>query len=321
MRGPVGVSNGYMSDPSAPNPDDAPDATAVGDVPDPSPGSPSGGGDDGSTGGGDDGVGGEAPDRRPLVIGGVVVAVVLLGLLGWLLLRDDDESVTSGSTTTSSSTTVAPSTAPSTSAPTSTTGPPTSTTGSGGGSLTVDDAAQVVWPDPGGPTRFTSPTQAAESFATTLVGFRSPVIGEFQQGDSRSGEVEVKPSSSGPVTTVLVRQFGTDDTWWVTGAVTKDITVTAPVRLSAIDSPMRTTGEALAFEGTVQVKVVADGSTNALGTGTVTGGGGPSAPFTGDIVFTNPGGGWGAVIYYTESGENGEVWSASVLRVGFIGGD
>ncbi len=142
-------------------------------------------------------------------------------------------------------------------------------------------------------------------------------MGAFQQGDSRSGEVPVRPRADGPVTTVLVRQFGTDGSWWVIGAGTESITVDTPARLAAVSSPMRTTGTALAFEGTVLVKVVADGSAEAIGTGNVMGGGGPAAPFDGSITFTSPGKGRGAVVYYTDSAENGEVWSATVVRVAF----
>ena len=286
-----------MSDPTVPpadaNPDEAPDGVEDG------------------------------PDRRPLIIGGAIVGVILLALLGWFLLRDDgDEDVTtastSSSTSTSTSTTASSTSATSTSTTSSTS---TSTSAAGPTALTKDQAAQVIWPDPGGTTRFATPTEAASSFATSLAGFQSPVVEAFQQGDSRSGEVPIKPVGNGPTTTVMVRQVGSDASWWVIGAATEDITVTEPARLSAIDNPMHTTGTALAFEGTVQVKIVADGSTKPLGEGFVTGGGGPAAPFSGDISFTNPGGGWGSVLYYTVSEQDGSVWSVSAVRVGFIGGD
>ncbi len=44
-------------------------------------------------------------------------------------------------------------------------------------------------------------------------------------------------------------------------------------------------------------------------------------PFSGSIPFESPQGGWGAVVGYTLSAENGQVWEATVVRVGFIGGD
>ena len=48
---------------------------------------------------------------------------------------------------------------------------------------------------------------AARGFATDYVGFTDPIVGEFQQGDARSGEVPVQATVIGPITTVLVRQL------------------------------------------------------------------------------------------------------------------
>jgi hypothetical protein len=59
-----------------------------------------------------------------------------------------------------------------------------------------------------------------------------------------------------------------------------------------------------------------------VGTGFVTGGAGPDlAPFRGSIPFRSPKGGWGSVVFFTRSAEDGKVWEAATLRVGFIGGD
>jgi nucleoid-associated protein YgaU len=79
-----------------------------------------------------------------------------------------------------------------------------------------------------GQSRPCSTQAAATGFATELVGFTDPVVGEFQQGDARSGEVEVRAAADGPVTTVLVRQVGSDDTWSVLGAATAQIVPTTP---------------------------------------------------------------------------------------------
>ena len=86
-------------------------------------------------------------------------------------------------------------------------------------------------------------------------------MGAFQQGDSRSGEVPVQPRADGPVSTVLVRQLE-DDTWFVIGATTEDVRLDTPTALSDIDCPVRLTGEALAFEGTVQVAIRDDSATS-----------------------------------------------------------
>ena len=77
-----------------------------------------------------------------------------------------------------------------------------------GPSTTAAPAEQMsVWPLADSSVTYDDPIDAATEFATELVGFTDPVVGEFQQGDSRSGEVEVRPSADGPVTTVMVRQL------------------------------------------------------------------------------------------------------------------
>jgi spore germination protein GerM len=58
-----------------------------------------------------------------------------------------------------------------------------------------------------------------------------------------------------------------------------------------------------------------------LGTGNVTGGGDILRPFAGDVAFETAPAPTGAVIFLTESAENGEVWSAVVVRVQLVSTD
>ncbi|MGE3835709.1 MAG: Gmad2 immunoglobulin-like domain-containing protein [Acidimicrobiia bacterium] len=242
---------------------------------------------------------------RRVAIVAPVVALLIGGIALALWIQDSDE-VTSGPSTTTSTT------------PTSTT---STTAPRPGGPISIDEAATVVWPDPGGTRRFTSPSDAARSFTVDLLGFDDPVLGAFQQGDNRSGEVEVQPRQDGPVTTLFVRRLS-DDSWWVLGAATRAIELTAPIPLSAIDNPLELAGRASAFEGTVQVSVFARGSTDPLGEGFVTGSGGPElGPFHDYVTWANPGGGWGSVVLYTVSARDGSVEQAVAIPVGFIGGD
>lgn len=241
-----------------------------------------------------------------------IAAVVLVAAL--LLAGGDDDDVAVDDTTTT--TTEAETT-------TTTTADETTTTTEGDGEgLSPDDRAFVVWPDPGGDARFDDPVEAATDFATELVGYTDPVVGEFQQGDNRSGEVEIRPRADGPVTTVMVRQYGTDDSWWVIGAATENIEVDEPAPQGAVDHPVQVSGRARAFEGNVQVAVYRDGSTEPLGTGFVTGsGGGDLGPFSGEIGIDTAPGEWGSIVFFTSSAEDGQVWEATVVRIGFIGGD
>lgn len=87
-----------------------------------------------------------------------------------------------------------------------------------------------------------------------------------------------------------------DDTWWVLGAATDDIVLDDPVPGTAIDDPLMLSGQASAFEGTVQVSVFERGDVDALGEGFVTGSGsGEPGPFEGEVRWENPGGGCGVV--------------------------
>ena len=245
--------------------------------------------------------------KRALIGLGSAVAVVVLVLVAVLATRgdDDDGLDVAGTTTTSAESTTTEATTTTTEAPPSTFAP------------TVDPAVPV-WPDATTSQRFDSPDAAARSFAVDYLGFIDPVMGAFQAGDARSGEVPVQPTPEGPVTTVLVRQLG-DDTWFILGADTADITLDAPAQGDQIACPVHLTGTALAFEGHVDVAIRADGVDEPIGTGFVTGGGGPAAPFddevTCDLAQLGGDAHYGAIVLSTASGEDGRIWTAEVIRV------
>jgi hypothetical protein len=178
------------------------------------------------------------------------------------------------------------------------------------------DTSTAVWPAAGSTTRYATPVAAAKGFATDFVGFVDPVVGEFRAGDSRSGEVPVKAGATGPETTVLVRQLGTDGSWWVLGSSTPNIQVTAPAALATISSPVALHGTSTAFEATVDVEVREDGGAQPLGKGFVMGGAnGQMGAFDGSLAFTPPTATAGAVVFTTSSAETGHVAEATVVRV------
>ena len=172
----------------------------------------------------------------------------------------------------------------------------------------------AVWPTTMSHIRYGLPEAAALGFATSYLHILNPVIGQFQQGDARSGEVPVRPSTTGPVTTVLVRQLGSDNSWWVLGAGTAAINLTAPTWNASITSPVALKGTSMAFEGTVQTQV-RDDNNAALGKGYVTGGSTSMGPFNGSLAFAKATTKYGAVVLYTTSAENGAVVEAMVMRV------
>ncbi|MCU1499848.1 MAG: hypothetical protein JWM47_3801 [Acidimicrobiales bacterium] len=254
--------------------------------------------------------------RRWLYVAAAVLSVLIVVVAAIALSSDDDDDdvVTAGTSTTvpglTSTTSAATTSTPATSSTstTATTSPPTTVV-----APSEVDHASIVWPDAASSERFTEPVPAARGFAETYLGFEAPVVGAFQAGDARSGEVEVRPRETGPVTTILVRQFA-DDAWYVLGAATANIALTEPVSSATITSPVTLRGLALAFEGSLDVEVRRDGSAEPVGEGVVTGGGDVMRPFEGSVEFDAAPGG-GAIVVLVHSAEDGQVWEAAVVRV------
>ena len=235
---------------------------------------------------------GDRRGRAGWYIAAAILGVaVLVAALVWWVPADDDNDGQAGPTSTTAV------------ASTTTTSP----------SAVVDPT--VMWPFPGSTTTYATPTEAATSFARSMLRFAAPVAGDFQQGDSRSGEVPIRPRAGGPVTTVFVRQVGSGSDWSVLGAATDTIDVTSPATGDEISSPVKVAGRAVAFEGVVNVEVREDGALGAIGEGVVMGGGDVMRPFEGSISFETAGAPYGALVFFTESAENGEVWQAAAMRI------
>lgn len=237
----------------------------------------------------------------PRVVLAVVAfaTVVLAGTVAVVVAGSDDDESPAVSTT-------------------STTSRPTSTTSQG---VSDAEAATIVWPDPAGSLTYDAPMDAARAFAEEFIGFDDPVTGEFQQGDRRSGEVEIRPVREGPVSTVIVRMMR-NDRWYVIGATSPELELDIPTAGSAIDHPLQVAGRARGFQAQVRVTVYRRGATTPLGAGSVAAGGTSElGPFAGAIPWDNPGGGWGSVVLTTAGGPDGATWAAMAIPVGFIGGD
>jgi hypothetical protein len=249
---------------------------------------------------------GQSTDRTKMLlfvlVGLLAVAVAVLATV--LVLRDPDDGASS-----------APQPTPSVTSTTSTTSAPTSETTTSTSTLSPDEARGIVWPRPGGAV-YDDPVEAAVTMATDLVGFTSPIAGEFQAGDARSGEVPIRAKSTGAVTTVQVRQLG-DGYWYVLGAATDDLRLESPDAGAAVSSPVTVSGRSRAFEGTIVVSVHAQADAHALGQQPLIGGAGEDlGPFTGEIEFDAPSSASpGALVVLTESAEDGRVWQATVVPV------
>ena len=221
--------------------------------------------------------------RRALAIL-VVVLVVALG--SWALVAST-HSRTPATTTTAAPTTT-------------TTAPPSS----------------ALWPL--GHSGYTSPVAVARAFALRYLAMPTVVTGAYRAGDGRSGEVDVRPASRGPVTTVLVRQLSGASTWSILGAVGHDLTISSPTSLSVVRSPLVVTGTSTAFEGVAGLELRADGRGAPIASSTVHGGSmGVVGPFRGVLHFATPSAPAGALILFARSAKDGSVVVASVTRVWF----
>ena len=241
--------------------------------------------------------------RKRVMLGLGAAAAVVAIVVAALIVADDDDPVSSENTTSTESTT--------TSESTSSTESTTTTTAFQG-----VDPDLPVFPDPTSSQRFDDPQAVARAFATDLVGFREPVVGDFQQGDNRSGEVEVRSFADGAPTVVLVRQLE-DDHWYVIGATTDSIRLATPEARDTISSPQQLEGEAYAFEGTVAVRLFVDGVQEPIAETFVTGrGDGVLGPFSGELEFSDSSGAThGVLVLNGTSGEDGSATDAFAIRV------
>ncbi len=269
-------------------------------------------------------------NRGALVAGIVVIVLAIVGALVFFTRDDDDDAtgVTTGVTTvetttdsTAAETTSVPTTASPTTEPTEPAAPSTDVTEPTEPPTTEVPSAtsSAIWPWANTPTRFDDPVDAATSFAVDYLGFTDPQVGDFQAGDSRSGEVSVQAGAVGPTTVVFVRQLTDDDTWWVLGAAAENIVIEDPDQGATVSSPLTVTGTALAFEGTVDVELRADDNGEPIATDFVTGSGGPEpGPFEGEIEFTSPGPVGGALVLISRSSEDdAPVLEATAIRIFF----
>lgn len=210
---------------------------------------------------------------------------------------------------------------PSPTVPSPTSAAPTSSTSSSATTATTpaplrnDEARTVVWPKPGSGTTYSDPVDAAAGMATELAGFTSPVVGPFQRGDSRSGEVGIKPESKGPVSTALVRQLS-DNHWYVIGMASDDLRLDVPDVGATVSSPVRVTGRSTAFEGVILVTVLSQADSQPLGRKPLIGGSnGQMGPFSGRVDYEASGGGTGAIMLATHSAKDGSVWQVTIVPV------
>lgn len=246
-----------------------------------------------------------AHNRNRVLLGIGSAAAVIAIVVGVLALTGDDKkSIDTVDTTSTTSTTEATTTTTEATTTTTTFTP------------TVDPAVPV-FPDASSSRRFDDPVALTFAFAHDMIGFSDPIVGAFAQGDSRSGEVEVRSFAQGGPTTVFVRQLE-DDTWFVVGASVDTIRLDTPSQGATIASPEALAGEAFAFEGHVAVRLYVDGVAEPIAQTFVTGRGDQMGPFAGELTFTVPAGArHGVLVLLEPSARDGSTSAATVIRVHF----
>jgi Immunoglobulin-like domain of bacterial spore germination len=199
--------------------------------------------------------------------------------------------------------------------PTTITEPPSTTTPPEGSATTVApppptaDLDQAMWPDPAGSDRYADPVDAARSFVEGFLGVGAPPLSEFRAGEPGAGDIDVfarnenGQASERVATTLSLRQLDGQD-WWVTAAASGNVRIESPQPVADVSTPLRVTGSARGFEGTVVVQVRdRSGSYGELGEGNDTAGATETLePFSVDVAFDRPTGTHAILIASTDSG-------------------
>jgi hypothetical protein len=121
----------------------------------------------------------------------------------------------------------------------------------------------AIWPAAG--VVFNKPEDAAADFVTKVLGV-PPALGEFQQGDSRSGEIEVLSRGEGGSARIvrsllLMRQLGPDNGWFILAAINENMTISSPETRAEVPARALTVaGRARGFEATVLVSAMTAGA-------------------------------------------------------------
>lgn len=185
--------------------------------------------------------------------------------------------------------------------------------------LTSQPAA-AIFPYYADGVRYVSATALVSAFATNVLKMAGPTTGSLHRRSSTSGYVDVVASGGGAPTTVNVTKVNGDNSWWVTGATSVDVTVTSPTAGSRVSSPLALAGSSTAFEAVLNVAIYADGSSTAISTTTVMGGSnGVIAPYSGSINFPATSARYGTLICYTRSAKDdvGSTVAAAAVRIRF----
>jgi hypothetical protein len=164
-----------------------------------------------------------------------------------------------------------------------------------GVATTVTDQLEqpAIWPSV--EVVFETPEAVAGDFVSQALGV-SPTLGEFRQGDARSGEIDVFSPGEGedptPVfrSTLLLRQLGAEGGWFVLAAVNGDVSIATPESGDeVVAGPVTVQGVARGFEANVVVEAFVAGDAALLAQEITTAGAlDTSEPYTVTLDLSGP---------------------------------
>ena len=158
----------------------------------------------------------------------------------------------------------------------------------------------AIWPR--ADVVFATPEEAARDFVTSALGV-APVLGEFEQGDAHSGEIEVFSPGEGANPRavsrgrLLLRQLGPDNGWFIIGAVNDNASITTPASMAEVAAgPLTVAGVARGFEANVIVSAFPAGDAAARFDQSITQGGAAATPEPFTVSLDLSGASPGAVV-------------------------
>lgn len=206
--------------------------------------------------------------------------------------------------------------------------PDTTTTTTAPAAVPVTAVDYAIWPSADNTTPYESPQALAENFASGWLGMTSPTVGTYREGDSRSGEIDIRSSPGGVATTLSVREDAARG-WMVIDARSPSLELATPATLDAVSSPITLTGRSVAFEGVVHMTLLRRNLSlncafrcGALGfvgmaNSTFTGHGTELTPFQTTLAFSSPQTTTGILVLWTDSPKDGSIAEATVRLVSF----
>lgn len=108
-----------------------------------------------------------------------------------------------------------------------------------------------MWPLYSVKNPFMTPDAAAYSLATDFVGMSNIVIDSSRATSDNTWNVVLQSGSGGAPTTVSLAKRAVDNSWWVTAASARDVTISSPGWNAKVSGPVRVSGQSSAFEAVV----------------------------------------------------------------------